>query len=110
MYYLLEVFFQQFDFFIRNQTVNGITYPSNEHWFQASKAIYPNDHIWIAIAPTCKEAKRRGYLIKIKPNWEAIKIDVMRKGLRAKFSRSDLRSKLIKTYPDLLVEGNRWGD
>lgn len=49
--------------------------------------------------------------MKMREDWEAIKIDVMRYCLQEKFSAgSDLAAKLIATGDCELVEGNTWGD
>lgn len=46
----------------------------------------------------------------IRPDWEQIRIEVMRAVLQAKFSNPILRRLLADTYPQELIEGNTWGD
>ena len=58
-----------------------------------------------------RSAKRSGRNATMRPGWDAIKIDVMRKLLRLKFSPgSPLAIQLISTGTSKLVEGNTWGD
>jgi predicted NAD-dependent protein-ADP-ribosyltransferase YbiA (DUF1768 family) len=45
------------------------------------------------------------------PNWDTIKIHIMREILEAKFSRGSVLSRqLIRTEGEDLIEGNSWGD
>mgnify|MGYP001581141604 FL=1 len=86
---------------------NGLTV---EHEFQAAKAVHANERRWVLEAPTPGEAKRRGRRVALRPDWEEIKVEVMRTLLRRKFSQPDLREKLLATGDALLEEGNTWGD
>jgi len=50
-----------------------------------------------------------GGQIELRPDWENIKVDVMRKLIAQKFSiDSDLSNKLIE-IDGTIVEGNTWG-
>lgn len=56
-------------------------------------------------------AKREGYKVKLRENWEDIKIDVMYQIVLAKFSQNEFfKQKLIATGREWLEEGNTWGD
>ena len=55
------------------------------------------------------EAKKRGRRVKLRDDWNEIKLDVMRDILEVKFSIPDLRNKLIRVN-DEIVEDNNWGD
>lgn len=55
-------------------------------------------------------AKKFGRSLKIRSDWEQIKLNVMRDGLDFKFSQEPFMSKLIATGDQLIVEGNWWGD
>lgn len=90
--------------------LGGITYPTVEHWFQAWKTRDPNTHLAIAAATTPGKAKRMGRHVELRPDWEQIKVDVMRDGLRHKFSDPTLRDKLLATGDEELMEGNTWHD
>lgn len=55
--------------------------------------------------------KRLGRRVKLRPDWESIKDQVMYEVCKAKFSQNtDLRDKLVATGDAELVEGNTWGD
>ena len=57
------------------------------------------------------EAKRTGRKVKLRPDWEDVKINEMRNIVRAKFSQNpELAEKLIQTGDAHLEEGNTWGD
>lgn len=81
-----------------------------EHEFQAAKAAHANERRWVLGAQSPGEAKRRGRRVVLRPDWEEIKVEVMRGFLKGKFSQPDLREKLLATGDALLEEGNDWGD
>ena len=55
------------------------------------------------------EAKKRGRRVKLRDDWNEIKLDVMRDILEVKFSIPDLKNKLMRVN-DEIVEDNNWGD
>ena len=89
---------------------DGITYPTNEHFFQAMKTLDISERKAIAAAETPGLAKRMGRNVKLRPDWEKIKVDVMRLGLILKFTDAELAEKLVATGDEELVEGNWWHD
>ena len=88
----------------------GIVYPTNEHFFQAMKTNDLGMRKAIAAAKTPGAAKRMGRQVQLRPDWERVKVDIMRTGLKCKFEHPILAQKLINTGNELLVEGNWWGD
>lgn len=90
--------------------IDGVKFNSSEHAYQASKT---NDPRWfhdIKNAETPGKAKRLGAKCSVRNDWNAIKVEVMRKCVRAKFSQNaDLKEKLLAT-DGYLEEGNNWGD
>lgn len=88
----------------------GIRYPSVEHAFQALKSLDDEERRRIAAAPTPGVAKRLGRNLKLRPDWESIKLDVMHQLLRMKFEDTSYALKLLMTYDEPLEEGNTWGD
>ena len=84
----------------------GITYKSNEHFYQAWKA-NPAQRARIA---ACSNPKAEGRKIQLPYNWDQIKNEIMLTGLRLKFQNQELRDKLIATGNRELVEGNYWHD
>ena len=88
----------------------GIVYPTNEHFFQAMKTLDLEERKKIAAADTPGKAKRMGRSVILRPDWERIKVDVMRTGLMLKFTDAALAKKLLDTGDEELVEGNWWHD
>lgn len=102
-------------------------FPSNEHAFQAWK-VDPNNraytdrekNVWnwldmvenIRSASSATAAKTKGRsIISIRPDWEDLKVDVMRYLVQLKFRRhSNLLQLLLDTGDADLIEGNTWGD
>ena len=84
--------------------------PSVEHAFQASKATELRHELAILNSPTMGGAKRRGRQIKIRPDWEQVKAQVMYEFVLKKFSLPELKEKLLATGDAELIEGNHWHD
>lgn len=91
-------------------THDGITYPTNEHFFQAMKTLKIDEKWAIAAADTPGQAKRMGRSVTLRSDWETIKSYYMELGLRLKFQNPDLAAKLIATGDEELIEGNYWHD
>lgn len=90
---------------------HGITYPSAEHAYQASKALHSRDAAKIALAATAGAAKLLGRVVELRPGWDAEKVRIMYEILYAKFTQNkELRDRLVNTGNRPLVEGNTWGD
>lgn len=104
------------NFWITPVTWMGVTYPSAEHAFQAGKTIDFDERAWVARQETPGRAKRVGRKVTLRDGWdEGISIQIMREVLSSKFSDRVLRTLLLNTYPNYLVEtnrhhDNRWGD
>jgi len=90
--------------------LHDIEYPTVEHAYQAAKGIGPESRKYVREAPTPGEAKRRGRDILHRGDWEDLKLSVMENLLRQKFANDPLRSMLLATGNEELVEGNNWGD
>ena len=87
-----------------------IVVPSLEHAFQAAKATNLEDFETICRAETPGQAKKLGRKIKLRTDWDDVKLEVMEILLREKFSYPVLKKKLLATGEAVLVEGNTWGD
>lgn len=98
------------NFFPSPFEVDGVTFPTVEHWFQAVKTFNPKEFRSIAAAETPGKAKRMGRRTILRPDWEEVKVDVMRRGLRKKFAIPELRAMLLATGDEELIEGNTWHD
>lgn len=99
------------NFYAADVLFDGILYPTNEHAFQAAKSMDPTVREKIRNLDTPGKAKREGRRLKLREDWEIIKLDVMYDIVKDKFSRhADLRNKLISTGNEELIEGNWWHD
>lgn len=89
---------------------DGVTYPTNEHAFQAAKTLFYDEREEIQCATSPGEAKRLGRQVTMRPDWEARKIEVMTDLSRQKYKNPELRALLLSTDDASLIEGNHWGD
>lgn len=85
---------------------------SAEHAYQAAKCEPSNALAFLEIhqASTPGKAKRLGKKVKLRSEWDAIKLDIMYSILMSKFSDKELQEKLLATGNMELIEGNDWGD
>jgi ribA/ribD-fused uncharacterized protein len=90
--------------------LEGVMYPTVEHAYQAAKTTVKEFREAIRLCTTPGQAKRMGKQITLRPDWEAIKLDVMRGLLREKFSWGYLRVALLATGERELIEENTWYD
>lgn len=92
--------------------VDGVSFPTVEHYFQWSKAKMFGDAEMqkkILASPSPKSAKSYGKKVKDfkKEEWEAAKDNIMRVALKSKFTQHpELRKKLIDTGSKRLAEAN----
>lgn len=90
---------------------DGLTFPTVEHAFQAAKSCDPLERAAIAQAPSPGIAKRMGRAVKLRADWEEVKIPFMLAFLRLKFTFDSAPGRwLLNTGQAELVEGNTWGD
>lgn len=90
--------------------LDGVEYPTVEHAFQAAKSLDNKDRKKIREAPTPGKAKRLGRKVKLRSDWERIKIPLMYDLLYKKFVQPDFKRALLNTGDRQLIEGNSWGD
>src|SRR5262245_40548867 len=91
-------------------TLDGASYPTIEHAYQAAKTLDPRERAGIAGLASPVMAKRAGRRVKLRPDWEQVKIELMEDLVRRTFDDPDLAAKLLATGEEELVEGNTWGD
>jgi hypothetical protein len=92
--------------------LDGNYWPTSEHYFQGQKFAGTPHEDQIRAAPTPKIAAEMGRDRKrpLRPDWEQVKDDVMRRAVRAKFqTHADIREILLGTGDAPLVE-NAPGD
>jgi ribA/ribD-fused uncharacterized protein len=88
---------------------NPWTFPSVENAYQALKSSDLRD--WRPFQ-TCSPAaaKKMGYAVRLRPDWEELKVPLMLCLLRCKFEDSFCRGLLRATGNAILIEGNDWND
>jgi len=92
-------------------TFDGIKYSTSEHAYQAMKTLDISERERISKLLTAGQAKRAGKLVKLRPDWDNIKDQIMFDIVKAKFQQNlELRYKLLATGNSELQEGNYWGD
>jgi predicted NAD-dependent protein-ADP-ribosyltransferase YbiA (DUF1768 family) len=66
--------------------LSEIPFVTAEHAFQAAKTLDPEARLWVAIARTPGEAKKRGREVPLRPDWEQVRRLVMLDVIRSKFT------------------------
>jgi N-glycosidase YbiA len=100
------------NFSLHGFELDGAWWPTVEHYFQAQKFPGTEQAEKIRLAEKPAIAKRMGRSRKhvLRPDWEEVKDDVMRRAVRQKFeSHPELRELLLATGDEELIE-NAPGD
>lgn len=91
--------------------IEGTLYSTVEHYYQAKKATNEKEHDEIVACETPGQAKRIGKTINTWPEWDYIKLTVMRHAVLCKFIQNqELSMLLLLTNDEELKEGNTWHD
>ena len=90
--------------------LDGHCYPSVEHAYQAAKSTSYRVRMNIRRAKTPSLAKRLGRLVRLRDNWDEIKLGIMRDLVTQKFRDSFYAKQLIATGTTPIMEINNWGD
>ncbi|MBQ7546064.1 MAG: DUF1768 domain-containing protein [Clostridia bacterium] len=108
--YFREEFFFLSNFYYSKLCLDGITFSSAESAFQAQKSADPKVRsAFAALSPD--EAKRAGRKVDLRPDWNDVRLSVMRRIVYAKFTQNPhLARWLIETGDLPLIEGNTWHD
>lgn len=90
--------------------LDGKTYPSTENAFQAAKTL--DEQLRAPFREYFPgKAKKEGRMLKLRPDWESVKLSVMEDLNRQKFTKNaELFEKLLATGDVELIEGNDWRD
>jgi ribA/ribD-fused uncharacterized protein len=104
-------FLSNFTYFDKPLNFQGINYKTNEHFYIAMKTKDVDKRFEVSMHPS-KGLKKFGRTLKLRADWEDIKLKVMNYGLEYKFSilNPKLRSKLLATKDLHIQEGNYWND
>jgi ribA/ribD-fused uncharacterized protein len=99
------------NFWVSPLRFGPLVFPTAEHAYQAAKSLDPD--VWKLISEFTSpgHAKRMGRQIKVRDDWEDIKLQVMTEITAEKYDQHpDLYEKLLATKGMELIEGNTWGD
>lgn len=89
--------------------LDELWWATSEHYFQAQKFVGTPHVEEIRLAKTPKDAARMGRDRKrpLRPDWEEVKDDIMRKAVLRKFeTHADIREILLSTGDELIVENS----
>jgi ribA/ribD-fused uncharacterized protein len=87
--------------------LDGRRWPTTEHFYQAQKFADPKLQKEIRAMPNPPAAKNYAdqHKVEIRPDWDAIKDDVMLRAVRCKFEQhTELRALLLATGGEELIE------
>lgn len=97
--------------------IEGKTWPTSEHFFQAQKfsGTSHEEEIRLAKSPMIAAQMGRDRKRPLRPDWETVKDDIMRQALYAKFvQHPSLKEMLLATGEASIVEHTKndsyWGD
>ena len=108
--------FENENFFLSNFSESLIFYQDKiwktvEHLYQAAKSTDPKVREEVRQCTTPGLSKKMGRTLKLRPDWEEIKEDVMLMCLILKYDQNpELKAKLLATNDATLIEGNFWHD
>lgn len=98
------------NFYYCTVVIDGVIFLTSEHAFQAWKMINEENAELVRQCCTPGDAKKLARSLPCRQDWELIKVEVMTMVCREKFRHEPLRSKLLATGNQELVEGNTWHD
>ena len=89
----------------------GLKYKTVEHYYQAQKTLNPTERKQFTDkSMTAYQAKQLGKSVIKRVDWETVKFDVMREGLRQKFQDKKFMNLLKSTGNKQIIEWTWWGD
>lgn len=95
------------NFYECNFTADGVTWPSSEHYYQASK--FPDDEALrekLRAAPSGMRCWSMGQDHPLRPDWEEVKVEAMYRANHHKFSQNrNLRTLLVSTQGPISAQG-----
>jgi len=91
--------------------LDEVEYPSVEQAYMSAKS---DEAVWKEFCAAAdinpKWVKKLSTLIVVKPDWELMKLEVMKSCLVQKYNTEHYRTQLLETGDEYIQEGNRWGD
>jgi len=100
------------NFWPANVLLDGESYPTVEHAYQAAKTTDAQMRRRIRFMTAPGKVKKLGSGLALRPYWHQLKLTIMYELLKQKFDDSHpvLRDLLRDTGSRPLIEGNSWGD
>jgi N-glycosidase YbiA len=99
------------NFYLSIIEIDGATYHTVEHAYQAMKTLNRVERAKIRALPSPADAKRAGKRLTLRQDWERVKVPIMTLLVSEKFWTNErLADLLLETGDAELVEGNTWGD
>ena len=102
--------FSNFIKFDRPMAYQGMLFRTPEHFYQAMKSRDIGYRQRVANVGTPGQAKRLGKKVKLRPDWNSIKLDVMRYALKYKFKADTPQGKKLIAFGGPIIEWNLWHD
>ena len=91
-------YYQFSNFYSAPIMVDGLTYPTTEHYYQSQKTLDPDQQEKIRLASTPALCKKLGSEAPLRSDWEKVKEEVMYKALYYKFTQhEELKQLLLST-------------
>lgn len=90
-------------------TIDGITYPAVENYYQGMKSGHPKI-LKLFSEMTPSKAKFNGRHLDLREDWEQVKFEVMEKALRIKFAPGTIWYARLEMEEGEIVETNNWND
>ena len=88
--------------------LDGIVYPNAETAFQAQKTLGVEERRKFSMLKNPVQAKRLGRKVKLRDDWEEVKLDIMTEVVSQKFlQHPHLIEMLLQTGDEELIEGNK---
>lgn len=88
----------------------GVTYRSVEHAYMSAKSDDPEWKLFCLNTEKPADVKYKSKEIELRPDWDDIKVKVMRKCVTEKFTQEPFKTMLLETGTEHIQEGNWWGD
>lgn len=98
------------NFYVSSIWIDGKQYKTCEHAYQAHKTLNETSREMIRKAADPSIAKKLGRGVEMRPDWEDVRIDLMKSFIRKKFESPFLSDLLLKTGEAELVHDNKWND
>jgi ribA/ribD-fused uncharacterized protein len=89
---------------------DGHEYPTVEHAYVAAKSFDDGFRAAVRKEPKPGNAKRMGRDVALRPDWQYVRVPIMRDLSEQKYTYPELIALLDSTSPHELIEGNTWGD